>query len=154
MEPTEPSGPAATNSTSGGGSTSGRESTGSGDPASDTVSTTDRDRAAVERAKRVGHLMDDAVRVPGTDYRVGLDPILGILPVSGDAAAALGALYIVFEGYRIGVPLRTLATMVLLVGVDFLVGSIPILGTLIDAGTKVNRRNARTLESHVDARSA
>lgn len=114
---------------------------------------TDPDRAAVERAKRVGHLMDEAVEVPGTNYRIGLDPILGILPVSGDAAAALVSLYIVFEGYRIGVPLRTMLGMLLFVGLDFLVGSIPVIGPLFDATIKANKRNARRLESHLEARS-
>lgn len=106
---------------------------------------------AVERARRVGHLMDDAIRVPGTRYRVGLDPIVGIVPVSGDAVAAIASLYIVLEAFRVGVPYRTLATMLLFVGVDFLLGSVPLLGPPVDAALKVNRRNADTLESFVQS---
>jgi len=112
-----------------------------------------RDRAAVGRALAVGRVLDDAVRIPGTGFRVGLDPILGILPVAGDAVATIGSLYIVLQGLRVGVPLRTLATMLLLVAVDLFVGSIPVLGTLMDAVIKVNKRNARVLESHVEPAS-
>lgn len=106
---------------------------------------------AVDRARNVGELMDDAVEIPGIGYRIGLDPIVGIAPVSGDAVAAAASLYIVLEGYRLGVPLRTLGVMLLLVGLDFVVGSIPIVGTVVDAILKVNRRNAATLESYVEA---
>lgn len=110
------------------------------------------DTEAVRRARAMGRLLDDAVRVPGTQFRVGLDPILGIAPVSGDALAAVGALYIVFQGYRVGMPTRDLARMLLLIGLDFLIGSIPVVGSLIDAATKVNKRNAALVESYVEDR--
>lgn len=85
------------------------------------------------------------------NYRIGLDPILGILPVSGDAVAALASLYIVLQGVRVGVPRHELATMILFIAVEFVVGSVPVLGTLLDAVVKVNQRNVRVLESHVEA---
>jgi hypothetical protein len=119
---------------------------------SDIEATVDAD-AAVERARAMGRLLDDAVRVPGTGFRIGLDPILGIAPVSGDAVAAAGALYIVLQGYRVGMSPKALASMVLLIALDFLVGSIPVVGTVVDAVTKVNRRNAARLEAHVGAQS-
>lgn len=108
-------------------------------------------RAAVDRAKAVGRLLDDAIRIPGIGYRIGIDPLLGILPVAGDSVATIGSLYIVYLGITVGVPLRTVAQMLLLVGIDFTVGSVPVLGTLVDAVLKVNRRNAATIEAHVDA---
>jgi len=127
------------------------------EPASATESGADfastADRAAVDRAKWVGEVMDDAIPVPCTDYRIGLDPILGIVPVSGDAVAAIASLYIVVQGYRIGVPLSTIATMLGWVGLDFAVGSIPILGTILDAVIKANKRNAETLEAHLQSQS-
>lgn len=117
-------------------------------------STSARNRAALERARTVSYVMDDALRIPGTGFRIGLDPVLGIVPVSGDAIAALGSLYIVLQGFRIGVPGRTLATMLLLVAVEFLVGSIPVLGTILDAVIKVNKRNTKTLESYLETPNA
>jgi hypothetical protein len=109
------------------------------------------DQAAVERARYVGRLLDEAVEVPGTGYRIGLDPILGVMPLSGDFVAALGSLYIVALGITVGVPRRQTAVMLALVTVEFLVGSVPVLGTLLDAVWKVNTRNARVIESYADA---
>ena len=108
------------------------------------------ERAALERVRTFGWLLDDAVPVPGTDYRVGLDPVLGILPVAGDAIAALLSLYPVVEAYRLGVERRSLARMLALVAVDAGVGSVPVLGTLFDAFWTANEWNVRTIERHVE----
>lgn len=104
--------------------------------------------AAVKRANWVGKSLDDAVRIPGTDFRIGLDPILGILPGAGDAVAALLSLYIVGEAIRAGVPRSTVLRMLAYVGVDAVVGSVPILGTIFDAAWKANVWNARLLSRH------
>ncbi|MFB6083224.1 MAG: DUF4112 domain-containing protein [Halorientalis sp.] len=106
--------------------------------------------AAVRRARAVADLLDEAVRVPGTDVRIGLDPILGVLPVAGDSLAAILSLYPVFEAYRLGVSRGTIAKMLLVVALDFVVGSIPVLGDVFDAVWKANTRNVRALERHVD----
>jgi hypothetical protein len=116
----------------------------------ETMSRAEAEQAA-ERARRIGHLMDDAFEIPGLGYRIGLDPLIGIAPVAGDAVAAAASLYIVFEGFRVGVPLQTLTAMLLFIGLDFLVGSVPVLGPIVDAVLKVNERNATTLESYVES---
>lgn len=108
---------------------------------------------ALERARTVGFLLDESIRIPVIGYRIGIDPILGILPLSGDFVAALGSLYIVLQGIRIGLPRREIATMIGLVGVEFALGSIPVIGTLLDAVWKVNERNVGVLEAHVEERS-
>lgn len=105
--------------------------------------------AALERARTVGVLLDESITVPGIGYKIGLDPIVGILPVAGDSVMTVASLYIVFVGLRLGLPPRTLAKMVGYVAVDFLLGSIPILGTVIDAVLKVNKRNVAIIERHV-----
>lgn len=110
---------------------------------------TARERSALEQARRVSHVMDDAFRIPGIDVRFGLDPVIGIAPISGDAVSALASLYIVLQAVRVGAPMRTVATMLLLVGADAVVGSIPLIGTLLDGVIKVNNRNAELLETHV-----
>ncbi|MFC7075735.1 DUF4112 domain-containing protein [Haloarcula halophila] len=94
------------------------------------------------RIRRVARLLDDSVGVPLTRYRVGLDALLGLVPVAGDTVTALLSLYIVVEAARLGVSLRTLARMVLNVGLDFAVGSVPVVGDLVDALWKANERNA------------
>lgn len=103
----------------------------------------------LERARLVGKLLDESFEVPGTGFRIGLDPILGILPFAGDSVASVASLYIVFVGLRLGLPARALAKMLTYVAIDFFVGSIPLVGVVVDAGLKVNKRNVATLERYV-----
>ncbi|PSP55999.1 hypothetical protein BRC73_08665 [Halobacteriales archaeon QH_7_66_37] len=86
--------------------------------------------------------------------RFGLDPVLGVLPGVGDSVASLVSLYIIAEGYRAGLPRSTLLKMLALVGVDTVIGSIPVLGTVFDAVWKANKWNANTLVSHLEQRTA
>jgi hypothetical protein len=102
----------------------------------------DEEPPGLVRIRRVARLLDDSVGVPLTRYRVGLDALLGLLPVAGDALTAVLSLYIVVEAARLGVSKRTLARMLGNVGLDFAVGSVPVVGDLFDAVWKANRRNA------------
>ncbi|PSQ19635.1 DUF4112 domain-containing protein [Halobacteriales archaeon QS_8_69_26] len=114
-----------------------------------TTGTTESEAAALRRVRTASRLLDDAVRVPGTDVRVGLDPILGVLPVAGDSVSMIVSLYLVLEAYRLDVPRTTIAKMLALVATDAAVGSVPVLGTVFDAFWKTNRWNVRTIERHV-----
>jgi len=110
---------------------------------------TPREEAALGRARKASRLLDEAVRVPGTDFRVGIDPILGILPGAGDAVAAAISLYPVVEAYRLDAPRETMALLLALVAIDAVVGSVPVLGPVFDAVWKANEWNVDTLEDHV-----
>jgi len=101
---------------------------------------------------RLVFLLDQAVRVPGTRWRVGLDPILGLLPGGGDALGALLSAGVVLVAARHGVPRIVLARMVLNVGVDAVIGAIPLIGDLFDFAWKANTRNLRLLEAHASGR--
>ncbi|HET7323921.1 MAG TPA: DUF4112 domain-containing protein [Halococcus sp.] len=114
---------------------------------------TARERAALERARRVGTLLDEAIRIPGIGYRVGIDPLIGLLPVSGDAVGAVLSLYIVAEAARLGIPQKTLIRMLVNVGIDTVGGSIPVAGSLLDAVWKANERNVSLLEDHLADRA-
>lgn len=105
--------------------------------------------AAPERVRRVARLLDSAVRIPGTDYRVGLDPVLGLVPGVGDVVALVASLYVVLEAARLGLPRATLARMVVNVGVDALVGAVPLVGDAFDAVWKANDRNVELLEARL-----
>jgi len=109
------------------------------------------ERAALNRMDLVSTLLDDAVRVPGTDFRVGLDPIVGILPVAGDSVMSLVSLYVVLEAVNLGASTGLVARMLINVAIDATIGSIPLLGTVFDAAWKANRRNVRLVERHLDA---
>lgn len=89
----------------------------------------------------VATLLDDSVRVPGTSYRIGIDPLVGILPGAGDAVTGLVSLYIVAESARLGVSQTTLLRMLANVAIDVGGGSVPVLGDIFDAAWKANRRN-------------
>jgi len=108
-------------------------------------------RATLERARTTATLLDESVRIPKIGYRVGLDPLVGIAPVSGDVLAAVASLYIVYAALVLGVPKRQIAWMVVRIGVDLTVGAIPVVGTLADAAWKNNVRNVAVIESHVES---
>lgn len=99
------------------------------------------DRAAVERMQFVARVLDESVRVPGTDFRIGLDPLLGLVPVTGDVVSGVLSLYIVVESARLGVSVPTLLRMLAHVGVDVAGGSLPVVGDIFDAAWKANVRN-------------
>jgi hypothetical protein len=99
------------------------------------------DSAALERMELAATVLDDGFRVPGTDFRFGVDPILGVLPVAGDSVATALSLYIVLEAVFAGVSLFTVARMVLNISVDYAGGLLPVAGDLFDAYWKANRRN-------------
>ncbi|MFC4358479.1 DUF4112 domain-containing protein [Halobium salinum] len=99
------------------------------------------DREAVERMRTVARLMDSAVDVPGTNTSVGLDPVLGAIPVVGDVVSAGFSLYIVLESARLGVGFSTLLKMLANVTVDVAGGSVPYVGPLFDAVWKANEWN-------------
>jgi Domain of unknown function (DUF4112) len=107
---------------------------------------------ALQRVARLAYWLDDRFRIPGTRLHLGLDGLLGLIPGIGDTATALIASYLVLEAARLGVPKRTLARMIANVGVDYIVGLVPLLGDLGDFAWKANRRNARMLHDHLLAR--
>jgi hypothetical protein len=98
------------------------------------------DAAAIRRMHAVARLLDDGVRLPG-GVRVGIDPLLGAVPVVGDALSAAVGLYIVVESARLGVSYLTLVRMLANVGLDLAVGSVPVVGDLFDVFFRAHRRN-------------
>ncbi|NUB92492.1 DUF4112 domain-containing protein [Haloterrigena sp. SYSU A558-1] len=101
------------------------------------------DEAAISRMRTVARALDEGFRLPGTNFRFGLDPIVGILPGAGDTATALVSLYIVAESARMGVSQSTLLRMLANIAVDTIGGSVPILGVLFDAFWKSNKWNVK-----------
>jgi hypothetical protein len=107
---------------------------------------------ALRRVARLAYWLDDRFRIPGTRRRIGLDGLLGLVPGVGDAATTLIATCILLEAARLGVPKTVLARMLANVGVDFVVGLVPLAGDLADLAWKANRRNAHLLRDHLLAR--
>src|SRR5690349_4961119 len=86
------------------------------------------DPAATLRA--LARLMDSAIAIPGTNIRLGLDSVIGLVPGVGDLAGAAMSGYIVLASARLGAPAPVLIRMVANVAVDGIVGSVPLLGDL------------------------
>lgn len=86
-------------------------------------------------------LMDDLFRVPVLGWRFGLDPLIGLIPGFGDTASSLVSFYILVNAVRYRVPKITLLRMGLNLGLDYAVGSLPVVGDLFDAWWKSNQRN-------------
>lgn len=103
----------------------------------------------VERLQRLARLWDSAIRIPGTRVRVGLDPLVGLVPGLGDAAGALVAAYIVLEAVRFDVPGATLLRMLANVAIDALVGTVPVLGDIFDVAWRANLKNVALIEHHL-----
>ena len=111
----------------------------------------DHPDAVIARLRAVSFWLDEAFEVPGTNHRIGLDPLLGLLPVVGDAPTTAVSAYVVAEAVALGVPRETLARMLATLALDATVGSIPVIGTLFDAVWKANARNVALLEARTAA---
>ena len=100
-------------------------------------------------AEHLVTLLDDRFRIPGTDFRFGLDPIIGILfPGVGDAVTGAGSVGLMALALRRGVPRVVLFRMILNILVDVVAGSLPIVGDIFDAAYKSNRRNLELIREH------
>ena len=96
----------------------------------------------------IADLLDNAFVVPGTSYRVGLDPIVGLLPGIGDLVSPLFAIGMLLQARQLGVPRVVQMRMVINVAIDALVGVVPVLGDLFDFAWKANDMNLALLELH------
>lgn len=102
------------------------------------------------RLDRLAGLMDSAVRVPGTRFRIGLDSLVGLVPGVGDTLALLPAAWILGQAWKMGAPAPVLGRMALNTGIDWALGTVPLVGDLFDVGFKANRRNVALLRGHLE----
>lgn len=108
----------------------------------------ERFAAAEARIRRVTDILDELVPVPGTSQRVGLDPVIGIIPVVGDVVAALVGAWVISEAARFGIPRIALARMILNLLIDLGIGAIPVVGDLYDVVSRSNSRNLDLFRRH------
>jgi len=106
--------------------------------------------ATLQRLRKFSRLLDNAIAIPGTKFRVGLDPILGIIPGAGDFIGTALSAYIVLEAARMGIPKVSLGRMVSNIVLESVVGTVPVLGDLFDFAWKANTRNIELLETHLN----
>ena len=103
----------------------------------------------LEHLRRLAYWLDEGIRLPGTRLRIGLDPIIGLIPGFGDAAGAILAAGILIAAVRRGVSRFTLGRMAYNIALDALLGAVPLVGDVFDAAWKANLRNIALLDRHV-----
>jgi Domain of unknown function (DUF4112) len=104
----------------------------------------------VQRVRQLAKLLDEAITIPGTKQKIGLDPIIGLVPGGGDTLSMVLSSYIIIEASLLGLPKATLLKMVSNILIDAIVGTVPVVGDLFDVVSKANTRNLKLLDAHVD----
>ena len=109
---------------------------------------TPRQVRGLEALRNVAQMLDSAFVVPGTSYRFGLDPILGLVPGLGDLVSPLFTIGILWQARELALPRIVQLRMIFNVAIDSLVGAVPLLGDLFDFAWKANKMNLALLERH------
>ena len=110
-------------------------------------------RAREAQLRAYARLLDSALRLPG-GFRVGLDGLVGLVPVVGDLVGLGLSGYLVVAAARLGIPRSVVARMILNVVLETGIGVVPIIGDAFDFVFKANERNVRLLERELDRRAA
>ena len=105
---------------------------------------------ADENLDLLSRLLDEWFRIPGTSIRFGLDGIIGLVPGLGDIIGGLASTILVVAAWVRGVPYVTLARMVVNIGIEVLLGTVPLLGDMFDIAWKANRRNYALIVRHLE----
>jgi uncharacterized protein DUF4112 len=108
------------------------------------------ERRARERLSFLAWLLDSSIPLPGTRFTIGIDALVGLVPLLGDLIGVALSSFIVAEASRLGAPRALLARMALNVALDGVLGIVPLLGDVFDAGWKANQRNVRLLGAWLD----
>jgi hypothetical protein len=104
----------------------------------------------IARLEALANLLDTAFVIPGTNFRFGLDGLIGLVPGIGDTITTAVSLWIVYEAHQLGAPAHLIARMLGNVALDGLVGAVPIAGDAFDVLWRANRRNMRMLREFLD----
>jgi hypothetical protein len=96
--------------------------------------------------RNLTRLLDTAFSLPG-GFRIGIDPIIGLVPGIGDVIASTLSVWLVYDAARLGISKRVLCRMVLNIMIEAAIGAVPVIGDFIDAAWKANVRNMRLVEA-------
>ena len=112
------------------------------------INTSDQ-QLALERLERLAYFLDASLEVPFTNFRIGIDSLIGLIPGIGDAASGLVSLAIIYRGWRLGVSFPVVVRMLLNLLLDVVVGTIPVAGDLFDMAFKANLRNVDLIRNNL-----
>lgn len=108
------------------------------------------ERQARERLSFLAWLLDSSIPLPGTRFTIGIDALIGLVPLLGDLIGVALSSFIVAEANRLGAPRALLTRMAVNVALEGVVGVVPLLGDVFDAAWKANQRNVRLLGAWLD----
>lgn len=106
-------------------------------------------QAAIARLERFSKLTDSSIGIPFTKFNIGLEAVIGLIPVIGDAAGLILSSYVLIEAQRLGVSKRIKTKMIINMLIDFVGGLVPFFGDIFDAFFKANTRNTRLLKNYI-----
>jgi hypothetical protein len=115
---------------------------------------TNRDRRAPADLEALAWLMDNSIPIPGTGRRIGLDAIIGLVPGLGDLVSSGASLFVIVRAAGHGIPRVTVMRMLLNLGIDLVIGAIPVVGDAFDLWFKANERNVDLFRRHAFASGA
>lgn len=98
------------------------------------------------RLKLLSERLDNSIKIPGTNQKIGIDPIIGLIPILGDFIGVIFSTYIMYSGIKMGVSSKIVKKMATNLAIEFIIGSIPIIGDIFDALWKANKRNVELIE--------
>jgi hypothetical protein len=104
---------------------------------------------SLARIERLAHVMDSMVEIPGTKVRIGVDALLGLVPVVGDLISQAISTYIIWEARQLGVSSWTIARMIGNSAVDTVIGAVPLVGDVFDVAFRANMKNLALVRAHV-----
>jgi len=102
------------------------------------------------RVEKMEKVLERAFVIPGINQPIGLDSIVGLIPVIGDIVTAIMGAYIVWEARNLGMSKMQLTRMAANIGIDTALGAIPIAGDLFDFLWRSNSRNLKIVKKHLD----
>jgi hypothetical protein len=107
---------------------------------------------SVTRLEALARLMDGSFVIPGTNFRLGLDAVIGLVPVAGDVISGIISSYLIWEARRLGAPRWLIARMMANTFIDTTLGAIPVVGDAFDILFRGNMKNMALLRRHMDKR--
>ena len=99
------------------------------------------------RLQLLSQRLDESITLPGTKYKIGIDPIIGLIPGGGDVIGGILSMYIMHTGIKMGVQKTVIIKMFKNIALDFLIGWIPIIGDIFDTVWKSNQKNVKLIEN-------
>lgn len=108
-----------------------------------------KQKATLARLDRFSKLTDSSIGIPFTKFNIGLEAVIGLIPVIGDAAGLILSSYVLIEAQRLGASKRIKTKMIINMLIDFVGGLVPFFGDIFDAFFKANTRNTYLLKKHI-----